>query len=66
MVICLRVKMGFSCRGLLEETKVLLLCAWLMAWWAGSMSIMGSGEDGDELGEGGHTEVPAIQTGVIF
>ena len=52
MVICLRVKIGFSCRWLLAAGAG--LCGtWL---WAGSISIMGSGEEGDEPGDGGHIE----------
>jgi hypothetical protein len=52
MVICLSVKMGLSCLLLLVVAG-----AWLLLLlWAGSISIMGSGEEGEEPGEGGQLE----------
>ncbi len=40
--------MGFSCLGWVARAAAL---------WAGSRSIMGSGEGGAERGEAGHTDV---------
>ena len=52
--------MGFSCLGLLVAGARWLLWAWL---WAGSMSIMGSGEEGEDPGEGGHTAEEPVTGG---